>query len=158
MLPSPARHASRASRGRCNFRRHADDQGVQLGHDRIAGPRTLQAPPQQRQRLGRPLRLLVERAEVEQGEWVVGPLVVLDQQEPQVALELPAPQAGILVPRMLDHDVGPPQVHSRPSQRRQDLLVDPVTPSGLGEPAEEPDLVDRRRPPSSPARPGSAGS
>ena len=46
---------------------------------------------------------------------------------------------------MLDHDLAPPQVHPRSAQRRQDLLVDPVTPPGLGEPAEQPHLVDDDR-------------
>ena len=122
------------------------DHGMKLGDDRIAGSRPFQAPPQQWQCIGRPVRLAVERTQVEEDERLVRSLFVLDQEKPQVALELATAQGEILVPRMLDHDIAAPQINPRSSQRGQDLLVNPVIPLDLGKPAEEPNLVhdDRR--------------
>ena len=61
----------------------------------------------------------------------------------QVPLELPLRGPRRRVADVRDHDVGPPQLVPRPSDRQQDLLVHAVFPTQGRVAAEQPDVVHR---------------
>jgi hypothetical protein len=71
-------------------------------------------------------------AEVEQRERVVGRVGVLQVQQAQVALQLRAPQGGVLVAGMVDDHVGPAHFAAVVPDGGQDLLVDAVAPADRG--------------------------
>src|SRR5262249_3451269 len=82
------------------------DQRVELADDGIGRLRPFQAAQQEGQGLLAAAQLVVERAQVEQGERVLRVLGVLQLEQAQVALELPAAHGGVLIPNVMNNHVG----------------------------------------------------
>jgi hypothetical protein len=116
-------------------------QGVEFTDDGDAGGAALQAAVQERQRLVRPPQVEEGPAEVEEDEGVVGVLGVVEAQQAQVALQLPAAQAGVAVAGVPEDDVGEAEVGLAADEGGQDLLLDAVLPAVLRPVAEQPHMA-----------------
>ena len=84
-----------------------------------------QAALEQRKSARRLAQFLEDRAEVEESEWIVGVLGVLDLQQPDISLQLPAAHGPVLVP---DADVDRSLILKNPTS--ESIAVTPLDSSG----------------------------
>jgi hypothetical protein len=107
------------------------DQGVQLPRDRVAGRRECQAVAQGFQRPVPIAPLDGDRAEIEEDERLIGPVLQLFAEDPRIAFELSGSQREVDVTRVPDDQVGPSDGNPGPAEGRHDLLVDAVGPADV---------------------------
>src|SRR5579883_1303634 len=81
------------------------------------------------------------RGGTKQHERLLGPLLQLGAEEPRVPVELAGAEGRVGRAGVADDQVGPADRDLGPLQRRQDLLVDAVTPADVVAERKEPDLI-----------------
>ena len=75
----------------------ADDQAVELGQDRLSGRAARQAALVVLERRGDLSQVFVRPAEIHECECVAGPILVFEQEQPEVTLELAPIHGGVLI-------------------------------------------------------------
>ncbi len=83
-----------------------------------------------------------DRAEIEEDERLVRPVLQLFAEDPRIAFELSGSQGEVDVARVPDDQVGPPDGNPGSAEGGHDLLVNAIGPAEVLPDREQPDMVD----------------
>ena len=83
-----------------------------------------------------------DRAQVEQDERLIGPVLQLFLKDPRIAIELSGSQSEVDITGMPDDHVRPPHRNPGSAQRGHDLLVHAIGPADIVAAGKQPDMID----------------